>query len=135
MALGLTINAEKVSTWLNEVLSNYDSVNGTSITAAEDGVRIVIETASRNDVYTLGREYLNEEADDLSEQLESARREASELRKNLSTQIPSAMLKQCDEILSIPAESHCITLNFSYDRVPSMDYSVDGILFNEEMSE
>jgi len=61
VVLGLTINAEKVSTWLNEVLSNYDSVNGTSITAAEDGVRIVIETASRNDVYTLGREYLNEE--------------------------------------------------------------------------
>lgn len=61
MVLGLTINAEKVSTWLNEVLSNYDSVNGTSITAAEDGVRIVIETASRNDVYTLGKEYLNEE--------------------------------------------------------------------------
>lgn len=57
----MTINAEKVSTWLNEVLSNYDSVNGTSITAAEDGVRIVIETASRNDVYTLGKEYLNEE--------------------------------------------------------------------------
>jgi hypothetical protein len=57
----MTINAEKVSTWLNEVLSNYDSVNGTSITAEEDGVRIVIETASRNDVYTLGREYLNEE--------------------------------------------------------------------------
>lgn len=61
MALGLTINAEKVSRWLDEVLSNYDAVNGTSITAAEDGVRIVIETASRNDVYTLGREYLNEE--------------------------------------------------------------------------
>ena len=77
----------------------------------------------------------NEEADDMSEQLESARREVGELRKSLSTQIPSAMLKQCDEILSIPAESHCITLNFGYDRVPSMDYSVDGIMFNEEVSE
>lgn len=77
----------------------------------------------------------NEEADDMSEQLESARREVSELRKSLSTQIPTAMLKQCDEILSIPAESHCITLNFSYDRVPSMDYSVDGIMFNEGVSE
>lgn len=77
----------------------------------------------------------NEEVDTLSEDLESARREASELRKSLSTQIPSAMLKQCDEILSIPAERHQITMCFGYDRVPSMDYSVDGILFNEEVSE
>jgi hypothetical protein len=73
----------------------------------------------------------NEETESLSEQLESAEREVSELRKSLSTQIPSAMLKQCDEILSIPAESHCITLNFSYDRLPTLDYSVDGIVFPE----
>ena len=53
---------------------------------------------SDREIAEVAIENLNEtekEADDMSEQLESARREVSELRKSLSTQIPSAMLKQC----------------------------------------
>ena len=59
----MTINAEKVSTWLNEVLSNYDVVNGVDIHPTEEGVMVILETPVSNDVFHLGKEYLNEETE------------------------------------------------------------------------
>lgn len=56
----VVIDAVKVSAWLNELLSNYDTVNGIDMSASEDGVIITIETDSRNDVYNLGTEYLTD---------------------------------------------------------------------------
>lgn len=75
------------------------------------------------------------ERQSLYKDYEEAQKEIHVLRSNLSERIPASMLKQCDEILSVPAERHCITLNFGCDRIPSLDYSVDGIMFNEGVSE
>lgn len=55
------IDGRKVSDYLNELLSNYDYVKGVDIYTEEDGVRIIIETESRNDVYRLGKEYLEDQ--------------------------------------------------------------------------
>lgn len=79
---------------------------------------------------------LSEKEDDreaLEEQIESLRNEIRQLRSCLSEKIPSGMLKQCDEVLSIPANEHEITLKFAYGEMPKMDYTVYGIYFNEEV--
>lgn len=48
------MDAKKLEHTLNEILSNYDSgeVTGVTVESTKTAVRITIETAIRNDVYT-----------------------------------------------------------------------------------